>query len=101
MWWGGLGEERRRSPPILNRMPPVQPGTAPQQPDHGGDALVLEGVTRTFGALKAIEDVSLSVAAGEGRAPHRAHRGRESPPVHPLHRQFPPPPPRGARVARD
>ena len=33
-----------------------------------GDALVLEGVTRTFGALKAIEDVSLSVAAGERRA---------------------------------
>jgi branched-chain amino acid transport system ATP-binding protein len=33
-----------------------------------GDALVLEGVTRTFGALKAIENVSLSVAAGERRA---------------------------------
>src|SRR6266404_6496996 len=33
-----------------------------------GDALVLEGVTRTFGALKAIEDVSFSVAAGERRA---------------------------------
>ena len=33
-----------------------------------GDALVLEGVTRAFGALKAIEDVSLRVAAGERRA---------------------------------
>ena len=33
-----------------------------------GDALVLQGVTRTFGALKAIEDVSFSVAAGERRA---------------------------------
>jgi branched-chain amino acid transport system ATP-binding protein len=33
-----------------------------------GDALVLEGVSRTFGALKAIEDVSFSVAAGERRA---------------------------------
>jgi branched-chain amino acid transport system ATP-binding protein len=33
-----------------------------------GDALVLEGVTRMFGALRAIEDVSLSVAAGERRA---------------------------------
>jgi branched-chain amino acid transport system ATP-binding protein len=32
------------------------------------DALVLEGVTRTFGALKAIEDISFSVAAGERRA---------------------------------
>ena len=49
-------------------MPPVQPGTAQQQPASGGDALVLEGVTRTFGALRAIEDVSLSVAAGERRA---------------------------------
>ena len=35
---------------------------------RSGDALVLEGVTRTFGALRAIEDVSLSVAAGERRA---------------------------------
>jgi branched-chain amino acid transport system ATP-binding protein len=33
-----------------------------------GDALVLEGVTRSFGALKAIDDVTLSVAAGERRA---------------------------------
>jgi branched-chain amino acid transport system ATP-binding protein len=33
-----------------------------------GDALVLEGVSRSFGALKAIDDVTLSVAAGERRA---------------------------------
>jgi branched-chain amino acid transport system ATP-binding protein len=33
-----------------------------------GDALVLEGVTRRFGALTAIDNVSLSVAAGERRA---------------------------------
>ncbi len=33
-----------------------------------GDALVLEGVTRAFGALKAIDEVSFSVAAGERRA---------------------------------
>jgi branched-chain amino acid transport system ATP-binding protein len=33
-----------------------------------GDALVLQGVTRSFGALKAIENVSFSVAAGERRA---------------------------------
>jgi len=32
------------------------------------DALVLEGVTRTFGALRAIDNVSLAVAAGERRA---------------------------------
>src|SRR4029453_2358697 len=39
-----------------------------QTPIASGDALVLQGVTRTFGALRAIEDVSLSVAAGERRA---------------------------------
>jgi len=33
-----------------------------------GDALRLEGVSRSFGALKAVEDVSISVAAGERRA---------------------------------
>ena len=33
-----------------------------------GEALLLEGVTRSFGALRAIESVSLSVAAGERRA---------------------------------
>ena len=33
-----------------------------------GTALVLEGVTRTFGALRAIEDISFSVAVGERRA---------------------------------
>ena len=32
------------------------------------DALVLEGVTRTFGALRAIDSVTLTVAAGERRA---------------------------------
>jgi branched-chain amino acid transport system ATP-binding protein len=33
-----------------------------------GDALTLEGVTRTFGALRAIDDVTFSVGAGERRA---------------------------------
>ena len=33
-----------------------------------GDALVLAGVTRAFGALRAVDDVSLSVAAGEKAA---------------------------------
>src|SRR5262245_34356305 len=37
-------------------------------PIASGDALVLEGVTRTFGALRAVDGVSLSVAAGERRA---------------------------------
>src|SRR5260221_13488084 len=95
MRWGGLGEERRRPPPILNKMPPVQPGTAQQQPTHGGDALVLEGVTRTFGALKAIEDVSLSVAAGGGPGLLRAPPARPNTPLH-THTPAlsPPPPPR-------
>jgi branched-chain amino acid transport system ATP-binding protein len=38
------------------------------KPLASGDALVLEGVTRHFGALRAIEDVSFSVAVGERRA---------------------------------
>jgi branched-chain amino acid transport system ATP-binding protein len=33
-----------------------------------GDALVLDGVSRAFGALRAIDDISFSVAAGERRA---------------------------------
>jgi branched-chain amino acid transport system ATP-binding protein len=33
-----------------------------------GDALVLESVTRTFGALRAVDGVSLTVAVGERRA---------------------------------
>jgi branched-chain amino acid transport system ATP-binding protein len=37
-------------------------------PLASNDALVLQGVTRAFGALKAIDDVSLTVAAGERRA---------------------------------
>jgi branched-chain amino acid transport system ATP-binding protein len=38
------------------------------RPLASGDALVLAGVTRRFGALRAVDDVSLSVAAGERRA---------------------------------
>ncbi len=33
-----------------------------------GNALVLDGVTRQFGALRAIEDITFTVAAGERRA---------------------------------
>ena len=46
----------------------VETPTAATQPVATGDALALEGVTRLFGALRAIEDVSLTVAAGERRA---------------------------------
>jgi branched-chain amino acid transport system ATP-binding protein len=45
----------------MNAPPPVRPLAS-------GDALVLEGVTRQFGALRAIDDVSFTVAAGERRA---------------------------------
>jgi branched-chain amino acid transport system ATP-binding protein len=38
------------------------------RPLASGDALVLEGVTRQFGALRAIDSVSFTVAAGERRA---------------------------------
>ncbi len=41
---------------------------APRPQLASDDALVLEGVTRTFGALRAIDGVSLAVAAGEKRA---------------------------------
>jgi branched-chain amino acid transport system ATP-binding protein len=37
-------------------------------PLASSDALVLDRVTRAFGALRAVDDVSLSVAAGEKRA---------------------------------
>jgi branched-chain amino acid transport system ATP-binding protein len=39
--------------------------TAAARPLMTGDALVLEGVTRAFGALRAVDDVSLTVAAGQ------------------------------------
>ena len=38
---------------------------AANQPLMSGDALVLEGVTRAFGALRAVDEVSLAVAAGQ------------------------------------
>ena len=47
------------------RAPPRAAIPAATQPLMSGDALVLEGVTRAFGALRAVDDVSLSVAAGQ------------------------------------
>jgi branched-chain amino acid transport system ATP-binding protein len=51
-------------------MPPAVPGAGASNgtPIAPGDALVLEGVTRMFGALRAVDGVSLTVAAGERRA---------------------------------
>lgn len=42
----------------------ARPGAAPRAL-ASGDALALEGVTRAFGALRAVDDVSFSVAAGQ------------------------------------
>ena len=49
-------------------MAAIDRAAAPQRSLASDDALVLEGVTRTFGALRAIDSVTLSVAAGERRA---------------------------------
>ena len=43
-------------------------GNAQQLGDLAADALALEGVGRVFGAVRAIDDVSFSVGAGERRA---------------------------------
>jgi len=44
----------------------ARPGAVPDRSTLlSGDALVLSGVTRSFGALRAVDDVSLSVAAGQ------------------------------------
>ena len=53
-----------------------------------GDALELEGVTRTFGALRAIEDISFSVAAGERRAVIGANGAGKTTLVQRHHRRF-------------
>ena len=41
---------------------------SPRAAPGGADALRLDGVSRTFGALRAVDEVSLAVAAGERRA---------------------------------
>jgi branched-chain amino acid transport system ATP-binding protein len=51
------------------RAPSAAPAAAGvRSPLASSDALVLSGVTRSFGALRAVDDVSLTVAAGEKRA---------------------------------
>lgn len=52
-------------PPAARARP--APG-APPSALASNDALVLQGVTRSFGALRAVDDVTLSVGAGEKRA---------------------------------
>ena len=58
---------------IASLRPSAASGRAGAAPSAGsapgsllsGDALILSGVTRAFGALRAVDDVSLSVAAGQ------------------------------------
>ena len=53
-------------PPAREGGARLRPGTVPGRSTLlSGDALVLSGVTRAFGALRAVDDVSLSVAAGQ------------------------------------
>ena len=52
---------------ITTAVTPRQPH-ANEIPLMSSEALVLEGVTRAFGALRAVDDVTLSVLAGEKRA---------------------------------
>lgn len=52
----------------LRRAPTASPAggaAAARSPLGSNDALVLSSVTRAFGALRAVDDVSLSVAAGQ------------------------------------
>jgi branched-chain amino acid transport system ATP-binding protein len=51
------------STPFSRVMPSPQKGKA--SPLASNDALVLKGVTRAFGALRAVDDVNLTVAAGQ------------------------------------
>lgn len=51
-----------RPPASAQRRPPPPTALA------SNDALVLDGVTRSFGALRAVDNVTLTVAAGEKRA---------------------------------
>jgi branched-chain amino acid transport system ATP-binding protein len=44
------------------------PSPAAAGPLLSGDALILRGVTRAFGAVRAVDDVSMSVAAGQKHA---------------------------------
>ena len=44
---------------------PGASGPVARRPLLSGDALVLQNVTREFGALRAVDDVSISVAAGQ------------------------------------
>jgi branched-chain amino acid transport system ATP-binding protein len=54
---------RPRAPQPGAPLPPAAAGAL-----LSGDALILRGVTRAFGAVRAVDDVSLTVAAGQKHA---------------------------------
>ena len=55
-------------PPSRESGARARPGASSGSTLLSGDALVLAGVSRVFGGLRAVDDVSLSVAAGEKAA---------------------------------
>jgi branched-chain amino acid transport system ATP-binding protein len=57
-----IGRARTAQGPGATARASARPGTGALA---SNDALVLTGVTRAFGALRAVDDVSLSVAAGQ------------------------------------
>ncbi|MET0508821.1 MAG: hypothetical protein ABWZ78_11695, partial [Burkholderiaceae bacterium] len=61
-----LARERDASAQRLARA--ATPDAEPAAALASGDALALAGVSRVFGALRAIDDVTFAVAAGERRA---------------------------------
>ena len=60
----------------------------PATPLASGDALVLEGVTRRFGALTAIDDVSLAVARRRAPRGDRRERRRQDDALQRHHRRL-------------
>ena len=67
-----------------------RPPLAGEVPLMSSEALVLEGVTRAFGALRAVDDVSLSVLAGDKRAILGAHGAGKTTLFNAITGDFPP-----------
>jgi branched-chain amino acid transport system permease protein len=61
-WLGRLLERRNGTPPPAREAPPLERRPLPRR---GEPLLAVEGVTKRFGGLVAVDAVSLSVAAGE------------------------------------
>ncbi len=54
---------RRTEPPPRAVPPRAKP--APPQPEHAGPLLEVQGLSRSFGGLRAVDDVSFTIASGE------------------------------------